>query len=436
MSDAGRRSDGKDKGKAVLYLPKRSTLLILCFVVSLFAAAQFFALDGAMIQLLKDETVGEYLKTGQWQVEAAVFVGLAVTPPIFGWLLVVTGRTKLVLAAGLLVSSVATMATPSRLLLGMHEANIVRAVLGAGQGMILVGLYSAISHWIPRQEYTRAVTFLASGCYAGMLVADLAASVLVTSDGYASFFHWLGFVPLPFLCLFAYVFRNSPTKHSTVTQSELTYIRANAIVADKHSVALGSLLKSREVWAAGLTWMLFHCACQSVYHVLPYFFMEVVWADVSFAGLMVLLVASNVTSMVLDYLIDKDRTSPTGTDHNLRKTLGAGGMMGAALLMRAFCTAGHASTVRLVAFALGLVALVLGFAGAPAGILDVAPRQAPLVIGIFATPAALLSIFCTVGMRWILDSTGSWQFVFSFNGILLCIGAILWGIWGTSDRCV
>ena len=53
--------------------------------------------------------------------------------------------------------------------------------------------------------------------------------------------------------------------------------------------------------------MLFHCACQSVYHVLPYFFMEVVWADVSFAGLMVLLVASNITSMVLDFLIDKVR---------------------------------------------------------------------------------------------------------------------------------
>ena len=52
--DEVRRSDGK--GKAVLYLPKRSTVLILCFVVSLFAAAQFFTLDGAMIQLLKDES--------------------------------------------------------------------------------------------------------------------------------------------------------------------------------------------------------------------------------------------------------------------------------------------------------------------------------------------------------------------------------------------
>ena len=74
-----------------------------------------------------------------------------------------------------------------------------------------------------------------------MLVSDLAASVLVTSEGYASFFHWLGAVPIPFLCLFAYVFRNSPTKHSTLTQSELTYIRANAIVADKHSMTSCSL---------------------------------------------------------------------------------------------------------------------------------------------------------------------------------------------------
>mmetsp|Transcript_8054 Transcript_8054/g.33888 ORF Transcript_8054/g.33888 Transcript_8054/m.33888 type:complete len:430 (+) Transcript_8054:83-1372(+) len=422
-------------GKPTMYLPKRSTVLILCFVITTFAAAQFYALDGAMMQLLKDDDAGAYLKTEQWQVESAVYVGLAASPPAFGWFLVASGRAKLVLTAGLLVSSAATLATPSRFLLGLQEANLARGILGVGQGMILVGLYSAISRWIPRQEYTRAVTFVASGTYAGMLVADLASSVLVSSDGWTGFFYWLGLTPLPFLCLFAYVFKDSPMQHTTITQAELTYIRANAILADKQTVSVVALLRCKEVWAAGVTWALFFCGCQTIYHVIPYFFMEVVWSDVSFAALIILLVASNITSMVLDFVIIKDRGALSGHDHNLRKTLGAGGMLGCAVLMRAFCTAGHATTVRILAFALGLVALVFGFAGAPAGVLDVAPRQAPLIVGAAALPAAVLSVACTVGMRWVLDSTGSWQFVLSFNGVLLCIGAMVWGVWGTSDRC-
>ena len=64
MNEVSRRSDGKAKAKAVLYLPKRSTVLILCFVVSLFAAAQFFTLDGAMIQLLKDESMPPAMRMG------------------------------------------------------------------------------------------------------------------------------------------------------------------------------------------------------------------------------------------------------------------------------------------------------------------------------------------------------------------------------------
>lgn len=51
-----RKQMGADrKGNPDLYLPKRSTVLVLCFILCTLTSAQYHILDGIMDALLKDE---------------------------------------------------------------------------------------------------------------------------------------------------------------------------------------------------------------------------------------------------------------------------------------------------------------------------------------------------------------------------------------------
>jgi MFS transporter, ACS family, solute carrier family 17 (sodium-dependent inorganic phosphate cotransporter), member 5 len=161
-------------------------------------------------------------------LEIAVYFGILVSAPLTGLFVVSTGSSRSFLIAGFLLSSIATLSFPflCRTLFLMMWA---QALAGLGQGMVFVAMHHFLLLWVPRQEYTRAITFLYSSMYAGQLISGLWAAVLSSVYSWQASFYWFGVLSLLFLALWAYVVVPSPSSHPKITSTELAFLRANSI---------------------------------------------------------------------------------------------------------------------------------------------------------------------------------------------------------------
>ena len=167
------------------------------------------------------------MKNSFYQVESSVYFGILISSPLTGIFVVKSANPKTSIIFGSLICSLISFLTP---LLGSSLFGFMwaRGIFGVGFGMIFVSFFHLFSFWIPKQEYTRTVAFLATSRYAGMMLSDLWTDVFTKLYSWQATFYWFSVVPLLFLPFWAYVVRRSPSDHSTITASELNFLIANA----------------------------------------------------------------------------------------------------------------------------------------------------------------------------------------------------------------
>lgn len=419
-----------------LYLPKRSTLLVFCFILSTLTSAQYHIIDGVMDMLIRDEVASEFLKYDQFIFEMAVHFGFLIAGPLTGAFVVKSGQAKSTIILGFIISSLATFYCPIAAT-NLFSISWSRAIAGAGQAMVIIGMYQLIAFWIPKQEYTRAITFLASGYYSGMMFSNLWSAVLCKVYSWQATFYWFSIVPLLFLGFWSYVVSGSPSSHPKITNIELSYLRANAVPSEGQSLYLRKLFYSRDVWILFLSTILFQFAHTGIFSVISFFVVDVLWIDVTFGVLTVMVLYYNVSAMVFDYFLKLDKQDATGKNsRKLREAVGAAGLLGCAIFLKLFCGSGHTTAIRLTGFFISLAFLVNAYAGHVSAMLDVIPRHAALIIGLSYIPSSFLNIWAHVGLRWVLDTTGNWSFVLSSIAAALSFSGIIWGVFGTTDRLI
>jgi len=318
--------------------------------------------------------VTDFLKLDQHMLELAVHIGFLVTPVLSALFVVRTGAGRTLVVAGSLFSSVSTFLFPlvGHSLFGMMWA---RALAGAGQGMTIIGLIHLLLLWVPRQEYTRALTLVGGGYYAGMMVADVWGGVISKIYSWQAAFYWFSFVPALLLALWAYVVAPHPALHTTITPTELAYLRANCVAPEPAPLRLRVLAHAPTFWLfVGVT-VLYQFAHTVVFSVSPFFVMDVFWVDLSFPVLCVLLVYYNGAAMLFDQFLQKDRADASGKwSRRPREALGCVGLVGAALFLKLFCGISHAPGVRFFAFTIALALFSHAYGGHMAATFEVFPR--------------------------------------------------------------
>jgi len=270
-----------------------------------------------------------------------------------------------------------------------------------------------------------------------MMFASLWGIVLSKVYSWSATFHWFAIVPLLFLGFWSYVVSGTPASHPKITNIELNYLRANALSPEGKGLFLVQLFSTKEVWILFLSSILFQFGHTAIFSVIPFFIMDVLWVDVTFGLLILIILFYNVSSMVFDYFLKIDRQDATGKNaRKLREAVGAAGLIGSACFFKLFCGSGHTVAIRLTGFLIGLAFFGFSYAGHISAMLDVIPRHAPLIIGLSFIPSSLMNMWAHVGLRWVLDSTGNWSFVLSSIAASLSLSGILWGAFGTTERLI
>ena len=107
-------------------------------------------------------------------VQSSFLWGYMLTP-LLGGVLADRYGGKAVLGGGILVWSLATMATPLAAATSLPALLLTRAVMGLGEGVALPCMNNLTARWVPKAERSRAVAACMGGFQSGSMVGLLAA---------------------------------------------------------------------------------------------------------------------------------------------------------------------------------------------------------------------------------------------------------------------
>lgn len=400
--------------------PRRTVLVALCF-----AAVFICYVDRVNISLAIVAMTQEFgwTKTTSGFVMSSFFIGYLITQVPGG---VLAGRYggKWVLAGGVLFWSLFTALTPPAAYAGFAVLIAARIAMGMGEGVTFPSIYALFARWVPASHRSRAAGLVFSAIPLGVVTAQLATPLLVTSFGWPWAFYafallgplwWLAWHPLA---------ASSPAEDPRVSEAELRELAGNAAPdAVPAAPSYRALLGSTAVWAIVIGHF---CNNWSGYVMLswaPFYLLERFGVDFHAIGLYV-MVPSIVSFLCLngagalgDTLIARG-VSVTAV-RKIMMTVGFGGPALALLALTQVETV-EAAVAVMCASTLFNSAVAAGFI---CNHLDIAPRHAGALMGLSNTAGTIPGVIGVTFSGWLVDVTGSWSIVF-----LVAAGVKLFGL--------
>ena len=394
----------------------------------------------------------------------SVGYGLGIVP---AGILVATASPRVVMACGITVWSLATMATPfAAAYSSMLPLLLARASVGAAESVVLPTLQTLLSSWTTRENKSRSLATVFSGFHAGTVLAYLVSPWVIDYLGgdWRSIFTLYGAVGLFWLIPWLLLSKDSPqevtAQFNSGTVIDVTSLSSDTLTADKTDIQeekknfdvmtevaksvetlkeapWGDFVKSKGAWAmlaahAANNWGLYNNLAWS-----PTFYSEHYGLNVrdsalysilpSVAGAVGGLIAGSLADVMLKN-IDKeeDQVKRDEATTKIRK-----GFQGLALFVPAmalFTLSSHLpeepwlaqlllmGTTGLQAFnAAGYLAANQEKAG---------EKWAGLLYSITSLPAVMVGTFGVYITGQILDLTQQdWSTVFALNGAINLLGA-------------
>ncbi|HUE82476.1 MAG TPA: MFS transporter [Pyrinomonadaceae bacterium] len=365
---------------------------------------------------------------------SAFFWGFSISPLIGGWLADRFGG-KHVLGLGALWWSLCTVVTP--LAAGATAFIVIRALLGAGEGVNAPAIQSLASRWFPIHERTRAVSVYLSGSQVGTIIAFPLSTWLIASFGWQSVFYIYGLVGFIWVALWYAGGAKSPEAHPTISPEERRYIVENrGASAEKGKVPWRLILSSGPVWGLilttfGVAWMVWLFIAW-----LPTYLIETHQFSLKESGIYSALpfAANAVGAITFAWL--QDRFISAGYSVTLvRKvslTLAFAGAIIFLLLIPGAETPMHA-----VWYLTGAMTV---FSGAQMAVMvnniDIGPRYAGVILGLQATAGNLAGAISPIVAGIILARTGSFDGVFYGIVALLIVCAVIWNALATGEKVI
>jgi MFS family permease len=389
--------------------PQRTVLIALCF-----AAVFICYVDRVNISLAIIAMTGEFgwSKTTSGFVMSSFFIGYLLTQVPGGLL---SGRFggKHVLACGVILWSLFTALTPPAAYAGFAALITARILMGMGEGVTFPAIYALFARWVPAHSRARAVGLVFSAIPLGVITAQLATPVLVTSFGWPWAFYAFSVLGLVWWAAWQPLVHSTPADHPRMTEAELRELADEpTAMAPGDTPPARVLLGSTAVWAIVIGHF---CNNWSGYVMLswaPVYLLERFDVDFHSIGLYVMapsivsFLSLNVAGALGDKLIA--RGVPVVRVRKLMQSVGFGGTAAALLALTQVQTAEAAVVVMCVATLVGS-AVAAGFI---CNHLDIAPRHAGAVMGLSNTAGTIPGVIGVTASGWLVDVTGSWSIVF------------------------
>jgi len=124
---------------------------------------------------------------------------------------------------------------------------IARFALGIGEAGNFPAAIKAVAEWFPRKERALAIGIFNSGTNCGAVLAPLAIPWIALQFGWRAAFLFTGITDLVWLTFWLAMYRK-PAEHPKVSREELAYIQSDPQTTET-GVPLSVLLRKRQTWA-------------------------------------------------------------------------------------------------------------------------------------------------------------------------------------------
>jgi ACS family sodium-dependent inorganic phosphate cotransporter len=369
----------------------------------------------------------------QGTVLSAFFVGYLMTQ-ILGGRLADRYGGKVVLASGVLLWSLFTLATPLAATLGFGALLLARVGLGLGEGVSFPSVYSMIGRWVPSVERARAIAVNASGVPLGAVFALAVTPIIIERLSWPWAFYLFGALGLVWFVPWHLLTARSPAEDRSISGVELEEIRAANPGPPTSPPPWRELLTKAPVWAVIVAHFCNNWSLYVLLAWLPTFVNQglgVKFASVGYftiipniAGFLFLNVAGNVADRMIKNGMDVTRV------RKLLQTFSFAGIASALIVVGLVKSAGLAIAIMTIgncisAFAAG------GFSVNP---VDIAPRHSGTIMGLSNTFATIPGIVGVYVSGLILAWTQSWALVFQTAAAVTLFGMVFYLIFGSAKR--
>ena len=204
--------------------PQRTALIALCFAAVFICYVDRVNISLAIVAMAREFG---WNKTTSGFVMSSFFIGYLLTQVPGG---VLAGRFggKHVLAGGVILWSLFTALTPPAAYAGFGALIAARILMGMGEGVTFPSIYALFARWVPASRRSRAVGLVFSAIPLGVVSAQLATPVLVTSFGWPWAFYAFAALGLVWWAAWQPLTTSSPAAHPRVSEAELRELAARS----------------------------------------------------------------------------------------------------------------------------------------------------------------------------------------------------------------
>eukprot|EP01116_Phalansterium_solitarium_P019357 TRINITY_DN5368_c0_g1_i1.p1 TRINITY_DN5368_c0_g1~~TRINITY_DN5368_c0_g1_i1.p1 ORF type:complete len:495 (-),score=115.78 TRINITY_DN5368_c0_g1_i1:133-1617(-) len=407
------------------YLPTRYVAVFMHFLANVICYADRTNISVAILPM---SAQFGWDNTTQGIIMSAFFYGYTAFQIPGG---ILSGRfgAKIVLEVGIFAWSLATVLTPvASPVLPVLIA--VRVVMGLGEGVNMPAVHAFCGLWLPLPERSKFVSTISSGQYIGTIFALGSAPYMIEWIGWPFVFYFFGALGFVWFVVGYKILTDTPSQHPRISPEEKSYIASHLAQGDasgEHVVALSDVpwkeffirMPCYAIFVAhfchNVGWYIMTSWMPRYFSSLGLSMEELGWySTVPYIGM---FLASNTAGWVSSHL----HTRGFKMKH-IRKGSQTIAFIGPSVFFGVL-TVTSDRNVALVCVVLAMSCAACSQNGYWANIIDISPQFAGQLCGISNTSASVAGILGNTLTGIILDSTGSWEFVF-----IMCIAFYVVGI--------
>ena len=379
-------------------------------------------------------------------IQSSFLFGYALTP-IFGGVLADKIGGARVLLGGLLIWSLATMATPlAATTKSIPFLCLCRVVMGLGEGVALPCMNNVASRWVPKFERSRAVSICMGGFQSGSMIGLLVAPLLMSKFGIAGPFYVFGTIGVAWAAVWNVCATSYPRVNERVGKVELKFIEDGGaivdssnsrggevtVVAEKKKTPWKMLLSHPATWACVVANFVNNFGFFILLAWMPKYFNDVVKLNLAtsswFSALpwATMAVSGVFAGILADRMLSEWKVSTATT----RKFIQSVGFLGPALCLLILGLKGFAITP---GFALTTLTVAVGCtAFSQSGFLvnfaEIGPKYASTIHGVANTAGSIAGMVGTYVVGWILSHSveSGWTNVMYMTSAVYVVGALVW----------
>ncbi|KAK2490418.1 hypothetical protein MC885_020542 [Smutsia gigantea] len=375
-------------------------------------------------------SVYEWSPETQGIIFSSISYGIILTLIPSGYLAGIFGA-KQMLGAGLLISSLLTLFTPSAADFGVVLVIAIRAVQGMAQGMAWTGQFTIWAKWAPPLERSKLTSIAGSGAAFGSFIILCVGGLISQALGWPFIFYIFGSIGCVCCLLWFTVIYDDPVHHPCISIREKEHIMtslAHQSSSPRRSVPIKAMVRCLPLWAIFMGFFSHFWLCTIIITYLPTYISSVLHVNIRDSGVLSSLpfiAASSCTILggqLADFLLSRDLRLIT-----VRKLFSSLGLLLPSLCAAAlpFVASSYMTTIILLILIPGTSNLCdSGFIINP---LDIAPSQ--------NNDKYLETPVCgrKSSQSPILDSVSGWRNVFFLSAAVNMFGLVFYITFGQAE---